>query len=170
MLKQSLIQEKLSDLAVASSSSTTSVGQQTGNVVNAKLSGSKSAKTMSSSSTRGDFAGGGGSGVLDNPSFLNINTETKTSNDSLLPHMPQWPRVQIGTQQIQSNLNGYHRSSRGNLNTIYPNTNTTNTSAKTSPTSSAAINTNRRNNVIYSANTLPVATTYPTAKNEELYD
>ena len=169
MLKQSLIQEKLSDLAVANSSSSSTGSAHPSNVINAKLSGSKSAKALTSSSSTRDFGGGG----LGSTSILNLNTDSNINSDTLLPHMPQWPRVQIGTQQIQSNTNSIQRltTSRDNIANIYANTSTTNTSAKTSPTSSAVVNVNRREKMHYTANYInPNSSTQQTTKNEDYYD
>ena len=162
MLKQSLIQEKLSDLQ--SSSGTT----QASNVVSAKLSGTKSAKTVTSTSTKDSFGT-----QLGANNFNNLNTartsdsgRITSSKESLLPHMPQWPRVQIGTQQIQSNINNTNLT-RGSANLL--NRNYANTSTKTSPTSSAIMSHggNRREKMNYPVNP---HTNTQNPKNEDFYD
>jgi hypothetical protein len=173
MLKQSLIQEKLSDLAATTSSG---AATQASNIVSAKLSGSKSAKTVTSSNSTAKDSTTGAGLYYGTSSFLNLNSARTTSDsgnkDSLLPHMPQWPRVQIGTQQIQSNLNNSNLA-RGNsnlLNRNYANTNTSNTSTITSPTSSAIMSHgggNKRERVNFSANR---HTNTQNPKNEDYYD
>jgi hypothetical protein len=105
MLKQSLVQEKLSDLAVVTADSGKSGG----------ISPTKSEKIIKSKSAVSAISG------------------VSSNGDSLLPHVPQWPRVQIGTQQIQSNIK---RSAFSNYSNARAYTNAS------SPSSAVNLNTN----------------------------
>ena len=103
MLKQSLVQEKLSDLAVVTADS-------------GKSGGISSAEK-----------------IIKSKSAVSAISGVSSNGDSLLPHVPQWPRVQIGTQQIQSNIK---RSAFSNYSNVRAYT------SASSPSSAANLNTN----------------------------
>lgn len=88
MLKQSLVQERLSDLAVTNGTILPSTTKTY----------SKSAKYPASSNFD-----------LRSNSLLSFESSS-VSQAADTTHMPQWPRVHIGTQQIQSNLNTFNRA------------------------------------------------------------
>ena len=147
MLKQSLIQEKLSDLAVASSAG--AQGSSNSSSSNNNGNSSKSAKTTSSKDIGLVTLSKSGLGTV---AMNKADAKSEMNSDLLLPHMPQWPRVQMGTQQIQSNI----KNTNNNNHRLAINSNIGRdfavTTSASSPTSSTYINShnNRRDKINYS--------------------